>query len=91
MYKKTGIVGRAILWILSYTLFTHIGASFIVLSAKQSFKIMQAIYFIPQIGIIFGIIFFTIFGTKGEKGRRKKKEKAEEEASTDDNPKTKVE
>ena len=70
------------MWVLSTFLFTHFGLYFQVLSLKQGLKIMQAVYFVPSIILLMGIVFFTLMGTKGGK-RSKKGEKVESKEETE--------
>ena len=80
MYRKTGIIGRSLLWSLSNYLFTVNGVFFQVLSLGQSINIMVASYFIPQLMVIIPIMFFMMFGTRS---RRIKKETKESSSDTD--------
>ena len=51
-YKKTGILGHILLWLLTSSIFNHIGFYFKVLSCKSSLAVMKSLYFIPNIGLI---------------------------------------
>ena len=80
MYRKTGTIGRTLLWSFSNYLFTVNGVFFQVLSFGQSLYIMSASYFIPQLMVMIPIMFFKMFGTRS---RRIKKETKESSSDTD--------
>ena len=73
MYKKSGIFGSAVMWVLSTFLFTHSGLYFNVLSLNQGVKIMRAVYFVPQTVLVLALVYFTLMGTKSSRKPREGK------------------
>jgi hypothetical protein len=71
MYKKSGLTGQILLWLFWNWVFTHNGLYFHVLSLTQGIKIMKATGFIVQIGMIIGIVIFTLIPGKARPNKVK--------------------
>lgn len=74
MYKSLGMVGKVGLWLLSNILFSVVGTFFQILSIKQSWRILKAIYFFPLVFYILGYVMFTFGATKTRKPKDEKQQ-----------------
>ena len=79
-FKKTGIVGEILLWIIVNTLFSNSGTYFQILSAKAGWKIMVAYKFITVLVIFIPIILLELSGVSKSKKSKSKAPKPEAES-----------
>ena len=70
LYRKTGIAGRIILWILGNFFFMISGLYFEIPDVYQSLRILSATYYIPMIPALF--IFIPLFMGSRKKSKSKK-------------------
>ena len=64
LYNSLGMVGIVGLWIASNVTFSVSGSYFQILSLKQSWECLKAVYFYPLVAYIFVYFLFTYAGTR---------------------------
>lgn len=64
IYKMTGFLGKAGLWIASNLTFTVCGLFFQILSLKQSLRVLNALYYAPILFYFLVYVLFTFGATK---------------------------
>ena len=80
-YKKTGTLGRIILWTLTNVLMTVNGIYFQVLSLDQSLKILSSLHYIPPLMVLVPVFYLTFF--KKSKKRRTTAKESDESSATE--------
>lgn len=64
IYKMTGYVGKAALWVISNMSFTVCGLFFQILSLKKGLNVLSALYFTPFLLYFLGYVLFTFGATR---------------------------
>lgn len=58
-FKKSGIIGQILIWIVVNFLFSHNGLYFQILDSQLGFQILKRLYFIPPLLIAISIFLFS--------------------------------